>query len=75
MYWGRVTHSLVVLQAQVSGTGHQHDPDVLHRPLYDVHEMVQVAGGRLGGVGEERIVKVHTERLWQVVVTKRKPAL
>lgn len=40
-----------------------------------MHELVQVAAGRLGGVGEEGIVKVHAQGLGQVVVTERNAAL
>ena len=67
--------SLVVLHAHVTRAGHQHHADVLQRALQDVHEAVPVAGGRLGGVGQESVLEVHTQGLGKVVVPKGQATL
>lgn len=66
---------LVILHAKVAWTGNQHDAYILQRAFDDVHELIQVAGGRLGGVCQEGVLEVHTQSLGEVVVPKRQTAL
>lgn len=66
---------LVILHAQVAWTGNQHDAYILQRAFDDVHELVEVAGWWLGGVGQEGIFKVNTQSLGEVVVPKRQTTL
>lgn len=66
---------LIILQANVARTGNQHDTHVLQRAFHDVHVLVQVAGWRFGSVRQEGILKVHTQSLWEVVVSKCQTAL
>lgn len=61
---------LIILQAEVSWTGNQHDSDILQRAFDDVHVLIQVAGWRLGGVRQEGILKVHAQGLREVMVPK-----
>lgn len=61
---------LIILHAKVARTGNQHDAHILQRAFDDVHVLVQVTGGRLGGIRQEGVLKVHTQGLGEVVVPK-----
>lgn len=68
-------NSLVILHAQVARTGNQHDPHILQWAFDNVHVLVQVAGGRFGGIRQAGVLKVHAQSLWEVVVPKCQAAL
>ena len=57
-------------EADILGTLGQHHLQVLGLGLDEVHEVVQVAGGGLGRVGEVRLLHRHQQCRWQQTVAE-----
>ena len=65
-----VSGSLIVTQPDILGALGQDHLEVLRLGLDKVHEVVQVASGGLGGVGEVRLLHCDQESCWKQPVTK-----
>ena len=57
-------------QPDILGTLGQDHLEVLRLGLYKVHEVVQVASGGLGRVGEVRLLHSDQEGCWEQPVTE-----